>query len=276
MHSAGRACTCSQPATLNTCARKPRRLRTESRNRLRPRSPGPDGGPHCRSSNGVSIRENSALIVETIGCARSDRFDVPMLKDRRAGRRLSIYRQEVRHSPTNRSSWSKISPLRRSSPLRIRGCSASCVNCCSSRPPPLTYSRSSAVRLSICRPCCKLSLNQAARLCDADKASVIRDEKRCVLRAETYGFSREFMDYVKRYSNRGRTRDGNRRVRCLKASIVHIPDVQADPEYTLVEAQRLGDFRTILRVPMLREGVPIGVLALTRSEVGPLPTSRSS
>ena len=36
-----------------------------------------------------------------------------------------------------------------------------------------------------------------------------------------------------------------------------------------MEAQRLGDYRTILAVPMLREGVPIGVLSLTRSEVRP-------
>ena len=55
----------------------------------------------------------------------------------------------------------------------------------------------------------------------------------------------------------------------MKGKVVHIPDVQADPEYTFVEAQKLGGFRTILAVPMLREGVPIGVLALTRSEVRP-------
>jgi two-component system, NtrC family, sensor kinase len=51
--------------------------------------------------------------------------------------------------------------------------------------------------------------------------------------------------------------------------VVHIADVKADPEYTLVETQRLGDYRTILCVPMLRESVPIGILILTRSEVHP-------
>ena len=55
----------------------------------------------------------------------------------------------------------------------------------------------------------------------------------------------------------------------LEGRIVHIPDVKADPEYTWIEAQKLGDFRTIVAVPMLREGVPIGVLILTRSEVRP-------
>ena len=45
--------------------------------------------------------------------------------------------------------------------------------------------------------------------------------------------------------------------------------MKADPEYTFSPGQDLGDFRTALGVPMLREGVPIGVLALTRKEVRP-------
>jgi len=45
--------------------------------------------------------------------------------------------------------------------------------------------------------------------------------------------------------------------------------VLADPDYSWSEAQRLGGFRTILGVPMLREGIPIGVLALTRDDVRP-------
>jgi signal transduction histidine kinase len=55
----------------------------------------------------------------------------------------------------------------------------------------------------------------------------------------------------------------------LEGRVIHIPDVSADPEYTLVAAQRLGDYRTVLSVPMLREGIPIGVMSLTRSEVRP-------
>jgi two-component system, NtrC family, sensor kinase len=53
----------------------------------------------------------------------------------------------------------------------------------------------------------------------------------------------------------------------VEGQVVHITDVAADPEYTLVEGARLGDYRTVLCVPMLREGVPIGLLVLTRSEV---------
>jgi signal transduction histidine kinase len=45
--------------------------------------------------------------------------------------------------------------------------------------------------------------------------------------------------------------------------------VLADPDYTFTEGQRLGGFRTALGVPMLKEGVPIGLLALARREVRP-------
>ena len=55
----------------------------------------------------------------------------------------------------------------------------------------------------------------------------------------------------------------------LEGTIVHIPDVTADPDYTFTEGQRIGDFRTILGVPMMREGVPVGVIVLTRSEARP-------
>jgi GAF domain-containing protein len=76
------------------------------------------------------------------------------------------------------------------------------------------------------------------------------------------------MDYVKDIPIKAERGSASGRA-LLEGRVVHIPDVQADPEYTFVAAQRLGDFRTVLAVPMLREGVPIGVLILTREEVRP-------
>ncbi|MBI3625556.1 MAG: GAF domain-containing protein, partial [Candidatus Rokubacteria bacterium] len=54
----------------------------------------------------------------------------------------------------------------------------------------------------------------------------------------------------------------------LERRAVHIPDILADPEYTYPGAG-LGKIRTILGVPMLREGVTIGAFSVWRDEVRP-------
>jgi GAF domain-containing protein len=111
-------------------------------------------------------------------------------------------------------------------------------------------------------------VESAAKLCEADKATITRQKDGVFFRAETYGFSNEFVNYIRTVPvvpDRGSA--GGRAL--LEGVVIHIPDVQADAEYTLAEAQRLGGFRTMLSVPMLREGVPIGVIGLTRSEVRP-------
>src|SRR5262249_31971052 len=55
----------------------------------------------------------------------------------------------------------------------------------------------------------------------------------------------------------------------LERKIFHVPDVLADPEYTYRAAQKIGGYRTMLGVPLLREGTPIGVIALSRTSVRP-------
>ncbi|HSM41365.1 MAG TPA: ATP-binding protein, partial [Afifellaceae bacterium] len=55
----------------------------------------------------------------------------------------------------------------------------------------------------------------------------------------------------------------------LNGEIVHIHDVELDPDYTFLEAKTVGGLRTVLAVPMLREDEAIGVFAVTRQVVEP-------
>jgi GAF domain-containing protein len=111
-------------------------------------------------------------------------------------------------------------------------------------------------------------VESAARLCDAEQGTITRQVDGKFYRAATYGFSAEFTEMVRdvpveieRGSATGRA--------LVEGKVIHIPDVRADADYTFDQAIKLGEFRTIIAIPMLREGVAIGVLTLTRKEVRP-------
>ena len=108
----------------------------------------------------------------------------------------------------------------------------------------------------------------AARLCEADQGTIARERDGVYQRVATYGFSDDFKELVRNLPVKPERGTATGRA-LLEGKVVHIPDVRADPDYTFADAQKLGGFRTVLSVPMLREGSPIGVLALTRHEVRP-------
>src|SRR5204863_432475 len=111
-------------------------------------------------------------------------------------------------------------------------------------------------------------VESAARLCDADKATIARQQGGVFFRVESYGVSPEFIEYARTVPIEPERGTAIGRA-LLERKVIHIPDVQADPEYHWAEAQRFGSFRTNLGVPMLRDGVPIGAFGLTRCEVRP-------
>jgi GAF domain-containing protein len=111
-------------------------------------------------------------------------------------------------------------------------------------------------------------LQSAVRLCSADQGTVAQRKGDSFYRSVSYGFSPAYLEYVKDIQVKPGRDTGTGRA-LLEGKVIHIPDVLADPDFTWTEGQRLGGFRTVLGVPMLREGVAVGVLALTRSAVRP-------
>src|SRR5262249_29789574 len=106
-------------------------------------------------------------------------------------------------------------------------------------------------------------VESAARLCEADMAALARPKGSIYGYEATFGHSSEHEDFlsahpagIDRGTAVGRT--------LVEGKIVHITDVLADPEYTYLEGQKLGGFRTLLGVPLLREGTPIGVIVVQR------------
>jgi two-component system, NtrC family, sensor kinase len=113
-------------------------------------------------------------------------------------------------------------------------------------------------------------LESAARLSEADKGAIFRPtgNDSSYLVAASYRQTAEYDEYQKNMTFAPGRGGVIGRV-LLEGKSVQIPDVLADPEYTLGEIARVGDFRTLLGVPLLREGVPIGVFALQRAAVRP-------
>jgi GAF domain-containing protein len=102
-------------------------------------------------------------------------------------------------------------------------------------------------------------VESAARLCEADSVAITRPRDGVQQYAAKFGLSQEFEEIAKRtpfVPGRG-TVTG--RV-LLAGKPDQIVDVEADQEYTWSEGQRVAGFRTVLGVPLLREGLPIGVI----------------
>jgi GAF domain-containing protein len=108
----------------------------------------------------------------------------------------------------------------------------------------------------------------AARLCEAEMAVVNRLSGTVYDTAASYGISAEQREWITTFKiEAGRSTITGRAA--LEHKVVYIPDVQAEAEFTQQEWYEKVGSRSMLGVPLLREGTPIGVMVLMRRNVRP-------
>jgi GAF domain-containing protein len=118
------------------------------------------------------------------------------------------------------------------------------------------------------QPVLETLLESATRLCGATSGVVARLQGDLFHVVGTYNLPPDYVEFLDRHPvhmDRGSTigRVG------LERRVVHIHDIQADPEYAFTPARVLGGTRTTLGIPLLREGTLIGALVIRRTEILP-------
>jgi signal transduction histidine kinase len=111
-------------------------------------------------------------------------------------------------------------------------------------------------------------VESAARLCEADMVSINRQHGDSYRQVASFGQVPEFKEFMKtRTIELGRGTIVGRAA--LEQKVIHVHDILLDPEFKFVEASKISGQRTMLGVPLVREGTPIGVMVLFRVSVRP-------
>jgi GAF domain-containing protein len=111
-------------------------------------------------------------------------------------------------------------------------------------------------------------VKSAATLCEAEIASVVQRKGRTYRTVAIFGATPDQVQIMKSIEiEAGRGTIAGRTI--LEGHVIHLPDVLADPEFTLKAAQKVLGVRSVLGVPLMREGSPIGVMVVQRCAVKP-------
>ena len=111
----------------------------------------------------------------------------------------------------------------------------------------------------------------AARLCKAQFCHVFRFDGALIHFAAQHGYGPEAAETFRRSYPipPGQATASARTI--ASGAVEQIPDVTEDPDYAHRASAKVMDFRSIVAVPMLREGRPIGAIAMARSKTGYFP-----
>ena len=121
------------------------------------------------------------------------------------------------------------------------------------------------------QPVFDMIAESAAQLCNAQFCFVYRFDGHLLHFVAHHGVTAEVLEINRRAYPAPPSRKSVAARAILQQSVVQIPDVHADPEYDLGKMATAGGYRSAAAVPILRDGVSIGSIAVTRADTGLLP-----
>jgi GAF domain-containing protein len=116
-------------------------------------------------------------------------------------------------------------------------------------------------------------VRSVVRLCDGLFSALYQFDGELIHPVAQHNYTPEALEEVHRIFPARPTRGLGTGRAIIERAVVHIPDVEVDPEYQHQALPRSIGFRSGLFVPMLREGTPIGVIMVARAELGPFSDS---
>src|SRR5215468_2435461 len=118
---------------------------------------------------------------------------------------------------------------------------------------------------------CDMIAESAARLCEGRFCAVYRFDGRLLHFVAHHGLTPEVLEINRRAYPAPPSRRTAAARAILERDFVQIPDISADPEYVLGAMSVVGGYSSVVAVPILRDGLPIGSIAVARAPVGMLP-----
>jgi signal transduction histidine kinase len=118
------------------------------------------------------------------------------------------------------------------------------------------------------QPVLEAVVESATRLCGATRGHIFRFEGEYLRFAAAHGAWPGFTEYLETHPIRP-GRSGASERAALERQTVHISDVLLDPDYQQLDLVKRQGYRTVLAVPMIREGTLLGVIAVLKTHVDP-------
>ncbi|MGB8613756.1 MAG: GAF domain-containing protein, partial [Pseudolabrys sp.] len=121
------------------------------------------------------------------------------------------------------------------------------------------------------QPVFDIIARSAAQVCNAQLCHVFRFDGELIHFAASHGYGGEAIEVIRRAYPipPGRVSAAARAI--LNSAIEQIPDIEVDPDYGHRNTAQMANFRSILAVPMLQAGKPVGAIAIARTQSGYFP-----